>query len=229
MPRACRRRAAIVGVGAALIAGLLDPALGLGLDPRLARAEAALRPAARPFPPRGAGGGAGAAGAGAGRLPEGRAEAAGTWWLGTAGIALVLAVCGGISLATRRGWPQVHAPGMLRVVGRTRLSPRHTVHLLSLGDRILIVGTGPQGAPSLLGELTDPVNLERLLPQWIEGENNPEDVNVNQDESENENGHGHGHDRRDDNDRGNEPPSGAPSLLDRAIARWRRRLSGDKR
>jgi flagellar protein FliO/FliZ len=39
------------------------------------------------------------------------------------------------------------------VVGRTSLSPRHTVYLLKAGDRVLIVGTGPQGSPTLLGEM----------------------------------------------------------------------------
>jgi hypothetical protein len=142
-------------------------------------------------------------------------------------MALVLAVCGGISLATRRcwAWPQAHSPGMLRIVGRTRLSPRHTVHLLSLGDRILIVGTGPHGAPSLLGELTDPDALQRLLPRWSADENTPEDENINQNESENDRRNG----TDTDNPDGNELPSGAPSLLDRAVASWRRRLSGDKR
>jgi hypothetical protein len=84
-------------------------------------------------------------------------EAEGTrgWWLGTAGIALALAACGGISVAARRYGPQA-AAGPLRVIGRTSLSPRHTVYLLKAGGRVLIVGTGPQGAPSLLGELDDP-------------------------------------------------------------------------
>ena len=62
-----------------------------------------------------------------------------------------------------------HAGTTLRVVGRTSLSPRHTVHLLSIGQRVLIVGTGPQGAPSLLGELTDPDDLERLVPRRARG------------------------------------------------------------
>jgi flagellar biogenesis protein FliO len=54
--------------------------------------------------------------------------------------------------------------GVLRVIGRTSLSPRHTVYLLAAGDRVLVVGTGPQGAPALLGELTDPDELERVAP-----------------------------------------------------------------
>lgn len=156
MPRASLRRWAIAGAGVALVAGLLDP--GAGLDRRPARADQgqgqAQTQAPTPFPPRGS----------VSRRAEGRTEGAGGWWLGTAGIALALAVCGGISLATRRAWPRDQAGGGLRVVGRASLSPRHTVHLLSVGGRVLIVGTGPQGSPSLLGELTDPDDLRRLVP-----------------------------------------------------------------
>jgi flagellar biosynthesis protein FliO len=167
MPHASLRRWAIGGVGAALVVGLLDPGTGLArrparadqapLPPRVAIAAPGTAPP-RPFPPRGS----------AVRRAEGGPEGAGGWWLGTAGIALALALCGGISLATRRCWPQLHTGGLLRVVGRASLSPKHTVHLLSVGGRVLIVGTGPQGAPSLLGELTDPVDLQRLAPQSVE-------------------------------------------------------------
>jgi flagellar biogenesis protein FliO len=92
--------------------------------------------------------------------------ASGGWWLGTTGIVLALALCGAVSLAARRGWrwPQPQGGSVLRVIGRTRISPRHTVHLLAVGDRVLIVGTGAQGAPALLGELTDPDELQRLMP-----------------------------------------------------------------
>lgn len=41
----------------------------------------------------------------------------------------------------------------LRVVGRVSLSPRQSVYLLRVGDRTLIVGTGGQGPPSILGEM----------------------------------------------------------------------------
>jgi hypothetical protein len=78
----------------------------------------------------------------------------GGWWLGTTAVALALAACGWASVAAKRYRPgRVAGAAGLRVVGRTSLSPRHTVYLLQAGDRVLIVGTGPQGAPSLLGEL----------------------------------------------------------------------------
>ncbi len=86
--------------------------------------------------------------------PSRHSESSGGWWIGTAGIALALAVCGWASVASRKFLPKGagNAPN-LRVVGRTSLSPKHTVYLLDVGGRVLLIGTGPQGAPSLLGEL----------------------------------------------------------------------------
>jgi flagellar biogenesis protein FliO len=72
--------------------------------------------------------------------------------MGTAGIALALAAFGGMSVAARKFLPQSES-GLLRVLGRTSLSPKHAVYLLKAGDKVLIVGTGPQGSPTLLGEM----------------------------------------------------------------------------
>jgi flagellar biogenesis protein FliO len=169
MTRAGLRRAVLGALGLALVAGLFDPIAATGrrlacagddrLPPRLARAAPALEPGvtpARPFPPRSS----------IVRRAAERPEGSGGWWFGPAGIALALAVCGAISLGARRAglWPQAQGATALRVVGRTSLSPRHTVHLLSVGRRVLIVGTGPQGAPSLLGELTDSDEIQQLVP-----------------------------------------------------------------
>ena len=78
----------------------------------------------------------------------------GGWWLSTAGIVVVLAALGGGSLAAKR---LKLVPGRegaaLEVVGRTFLTPKHAVYLVRAGGRTLLIGTGPQGAPSLLGEL----------------------------------------------------------------------------
>ena len=81
------------------------------------------------------------------------------WWLGSAGITLVLAVCGAICVAARKYRPRESA-GSLRVVGRVSLSSRHSIFLVRAGERVLLIGTGSQGAPSLLGELTE---AERAL------------------------------------------------------------------
>ena len=137
---------------------------GSGLDAGLsARAGQPLPTAAidgpkvagsRPFPRRGA----------AGRPAEGLAEKSGGWWFGTAGIALALALFGGISLASKRFLPTGDS-GPIRVIGRSALSTKHSACLLRVGDRVLIVGIGPQGPPSTLGEITDPLELARLAPR----------------------------------------------------------------
>ncbi len=162
MPSTTHRPLAARGLCLALMAGMLAPVLSA----RPVRADRAppttaiATPSPDPEPP--------------GRLPfrprdasARRAEVsggAGGWWLGTAGIALALALFGGISLASRRYGPQREG-GPLRVVGRTSLSPKQTVYLLRVGDRVLIVGAGPGGPPSLLGELTDPAELRRFAPR----------------------------------------------------------------
>jgi hypothetical protein len=76
------------------------------------------------------------------------------WWFGSAGIALVLAVCGGVCVAARKYLPPSTSP-RLKVVGRVSLSAKHSIHLLRADGRILLIGTGPQGAPSYLGDLDE--------------------------------------------------------------------------
>jgi flagellar protein FliO/FliZ len=91
-------------------------------------------------------------------------ESSGGWWMGSVVAASALAVFGGVSLASKRFLPNRES-GPLQVVGRSSLSPKHSVYLLRVGDRVLIVGTGPQGAPSTLGEVTEPAELARLVPR----------------------------------------------------------------
>jgi hypothetical protein len=76
------------------------------------------------------------------------------WYLGMAGVAVVLAIGGGVAAAARRYAPRTGA-GALQVVSRVSLSPKHTVYLMRAGGRVLLVGTGPQGAPSLISELDE--------------------------------------------------------------------------
>jgi flagellar protein FliO/FliZ len=84
----------------------------------------------------------------------GRAERSDSWYVGMAVVAVLLAAAGGVAAATRRLSPRAGS-STLQVVSRVSLSPKHTVYLMRAGARVLLVGTGPQGAPSLLGELDD--------------------------------------------------------------------------
>ena len=150
MPRARKARRSLVRAVLIIVVGMAVS----GVEFRPVRAEhapptvALSGPERRPFAPRGP----------ARRGGDGRAEDAGGWWLGTAGITLALAVGGAVCMASRRYLPQPAATSgpALRVVGRTRLSPKQTVYLLQAGARVLVVGTGGQGAPTLLGEWTEP-------------------------------------------------------------------------
>lgn len=143
----CLRPLAIAGAWAALA---LSPAFAENNPPTAAipRPEASPRlaapPRSRPSAPSG--------------------ESSNGWWLVTPGIAAVLAVFGGVSYAMKRFLPSRDS-GPIQVVGRSALSTKHSVYLLRVGDRVLIIGTGSQGPPSTLGEITDPAELARLAPR----------------------------------------------------------------
>lgn len=133
----------------------------LARDPAVAPASLARRPERVPVSPRSRGG------------PAAREETAAGWWLGPVGIAAALAAVGGLSLAAKRfrwdlglgfGLGTARDLGSIGVVGQARLSPKHAVYLVRVGGRVLIVGAGPAGSPTTLGEVTDPAELGRLMP-----------------------------------------------------------------
>ena len=53
----------------------------------------------------------------------------------------------------------------MQVVGRVSLSPKHTVYMLRVGRRVLLVGAGSQGSPSLISELDDLGEIEPEPPR----------------------------------------------------------------
>ena len=89
----------------------------------------------------------------------GRADGSDAWYLGMSLTAVLLAVAGGVVFVGRRLAPRPGAGG-LQVVSRVSLSPKHTVYLLRAGGRVLLVGTGPQGAPALISELDEMPPIE---------------------------------------------------------------------
>jgi Flagellar biosynthesis protein, FliO len=78
-------------------------------------------------------------------------HAASEWW-GIAALGIAIAICAVVFLAARQFMPQ-GANGTLRVLGRVSLSAKHDLYLLQCGQRLILVGTGPQGAPSFISEL----------------------------------------------------------------------------
>jgi flagellar protein FliO/FliZ len=88
-----------------------------------------------------------------------RSPAAAGWWMGSTAIALALALCGAACAAARKYWPQ-NSTGMVRVVGRVSLSPRQSIFLVRVGRRVILIGAGGQGAPTLLGELSETEQTE---------------------------------------------------------------------
>jgi hypothetical protein len=76
--------------------------------------------------------------------------------LAVIGVVLLLGLVGA-GLAVHRWKPHLRAREgagpIVRVVGRAQITSRHAVHLVRVGERLLIVGTGSGGPPALLGEL----------------------------------------------------------------------------
>jgi flagellar biogenesis protein FliO len=77
------------------------------------------------------------------------------WWMGSTAIALALGICGAACAAARKYLPH-NSTGMVRVVGRVSLSPKQSIFLVRAGHRVILIGAGGQGAPTLLGELSEP-------------------------------------------------------------------------
>ncbi len=81
-----------------------------------------------------------------------------------AGIALALAAVGAIAAASRRLAPRPSS-STVQVVGRVSLPPKHSVYMLRVGRRVLLIGVGPQGPPSLITELEGVLESSTAAPQ----------------------------------------------------------------
>jgi hypothetical protein len=100
-------------------------------------------------------------------------------WSTTIGLtALSLAAIGtaGWVLARRResaiGTTAGRARGeTVRVLSRTMLTPKHAIHVVQAGERLLLIGTGTTGAPTLLGDLppAEAASVRRIAVRPTEG------------------------------------------------------------
>jgi flagellar biogenesis protein FliO len=92
--------------------------------------------------------------------PGARSSGGSSWWFGPIGVTLVLVGAVAAGWAARRGGlvppPHRETGPEPRVIGRAALTPRQAVYTVRVGDRILLVGTGPNAAPSLLGDWIEP-------------------------------------------------------------------------
>ena len=79
-------------------------------------------------------------------------------------MAIVLALVGGTYWVVRRWMPSMRAAdtGVLRVVGRTSLGPKHQVVLVQLGRRLVAVGVSGDRLATLC-EITDPDEVAMLV------------------------------------------------------------------
>lgn len=84
--------------------------------------------------------------------------------LATGGVVLLLGrrfQAKGLRLA--QGSAPAHLAHKPRITSRVRLTNRQMVHVMQLGDRVLVLGTGSQDAPVLLAQwnaLDDPIGTE---------------------------------------------------------------------
>ncbi|MBX3450146.1 MAG: FliO/MopB family protein [Planctomycetaceae bacterium] len=88
----------------------------------------------------------------------------GTLWPTLVTCGLFLVVFGGCSWWIRRHGPARLRPlpgEVLEVLGRRSLEPRVNLHLVRCGQRILVLGAGPDGVRTL-SEITDPVEVDLL-------------------------------------------------------------------
>ena len=96
-----------------------------------------------------------------------RPDGSDSWSLVMIGITVTLAICG-VGIAAGRHFMPQGAGGGMKVIGRVSLSPKHSVYLLEVGRRRILVGAGPQGAPALISELDDFAEIEGQAAEGAE-------------------------------------------------------------
>jgi len=87
-------------------------------------------------------------------------------------ILMVLAIlCGGIWALRRKGWVQTNfrrpasktGAVRLEVLDRLALTPQHSVHLIRMADRVLLVGLSPGGCNLLEASVAGTVISDRRV------------------------------------------------------------------
>ncbi len=80
-------------------------------------------------------------------------------------ILLVFTLLGAaVAWARRKSWPGRLAPAVLESRGKLTLGPRHSLHLVRVGDRNLILALHPAGI-TFLGDLAPQARQGDFAPQ----------------------------------------------------------------
>ncbi len=66
---------------------------------------------------------------------------------------LTILILGSIAFLYLRRYRSKETHNGLRVISRTALTPKHSICLVRVGSKTLMIGVGPQGPPTLLGDL----------------------------------------------------------------------------
>jgi len=90
----------------------------------------------------------------------------GSLWRGLAALAAVLGLIGTMALVLRRLVPRVrrYSSGLVEILARTYFSSKHSVVLVRVGERAVLVGVSPDHVSRILS-IDDPVEVARLASQ----------------------------------------------------------------
>lgn len=89
-------------------------------------------------------------------------------------LAVVLGLLMLVAWMFKRSMPKSTSslpPGVVEVLGRAALAPRNYVHLVRVGNKLLLVSVTPAGAETLT-EITDPLEVDRLAGMCMQGQPN---------------------------------------------------------
>lgn len=118
-------------------------------------------------------------GASGGRTAQGPRAAASGWWSTLGGLAAVVALILITAKLLRKKIPGATAAlpaNVMQVLGRKSLDYRHTIHLVRIGSRLLILGSSQDGLRTL-SEITDRVEVDCLAGLCEANEHPPSSLN----------------------------------------------------
>jgi flagellar biogenesis protein FliO len=88
----------------------------------------------------------------------------GAWGQLLLAMVIVVGLIVGLGWLLKRlsGGKALHNAGALKLIARANLSAKHQMFLVRMGNRMVLIGAGPQGL-STLSEITDPAEAADLL------------------------------------------------------------------